>query len=179
LYDELINIVDCQGFVLENAIDSVWFSEYLQILPDHQNRVGKMFVGWAGGRRPEADLVEMSEAWGCIAKEQKYDHVHFVVGGWEPDVIYRNVPYDRIIRKPWTILEEWPAVMQVDVGCCALASTSFNACKSDIKWQEFTLAGAPVVVSPTVYTEQVVNNYHGLVATTTDEWYEYNNSAAR
>jgi len=93
------------------------------------------------------------------------------VAGWQPDCIYREVDdLDRIIRVPWRALDDWPAVMQVDIGCTPLADTAFNRAKSPIKLWEYGLAGAAVVASPRVYMDEVAHGASAFLAETADEW---------
>lgn len=134
-------------YVVPNAIDVAWFRDRLAARPawaDH------LTIGWAGGRRPDADIEPMAVAWGRIARH--HPQVRFVVAGWQPDCIYREVDdIDRIVRLPWQALDDYPRAYQVDIGCTPLAMSDFNRCKSPIKAWEYGLAGAAVVASPTVY----------------------------
>lgn len=158
---------DAAIIVLPNAIDAEWFTERLAPRPEWAEH---LTIGWAGGRRPEADLAPMAEAWGRIAA--RYPHVRFVVAGWIPDCVYEQIEdIDRIIRVPWQALEDYPAAMQVDIGCCPLADTPFNRAKSPIKAWEYALAGAAVIASPTVYRPYVQPCIDGEIAETADDWY--------
>jgi glycosyltransferase involved in cell wall biosynthesis len=157
--------------VVANAIDVDWFRERLSTrVPwaDH------LTIGWAGGRRPEADLLPMAIAWGRIAR--RYPDVRFVVAGWQPDCIYDQVEdIDRIYRVPWQGLDDYPAAMQVSIGCCPLANTDFNRCKSPIKAWEYGLAGAAVVRSGYgfVYREGALQRSGtGRVATDAESWFD-------
>lgn len=155
--------------VLNNAIDVDWYTDRLLRPAEYQNDDDKVYIGWAGGRRPESDLVHMAKAWRRI--HETYDNVWFVVAGWQPDIIDRNIDLNRKIRIPWVSLDDWPRSMQVDIGCCPLAETKFNEGKSPIKFFEYTLAGAATVVSPTIYEHTVVDRVDSLVAYGQDSWY--------
>jgi glycosyltransferase involved in cell wall biosynthesis len=159
--------------VLENAIDETWYTEALSSQPEHISNGDLVYIGYASGRRPEADLVEMSQAWGRIAED--YPNVRFVVAGYQHDIIDRNIPLDRKVRIPFQPLNEWPKSMQVDIGCCPLSTDiRFNRGKSSIKWMEYTLAGAAVVASDhDVYNETVLDCVTGYIAkNTVESWYE-------
>jgi hypothetical protein len=126
-------------------------------------------IGWAGGRRPDADLKEMAVAWGRIA--ERYPQVTFVVGGAQPYVISEHVPETRIKRLPWLTIWEYPmGLVGIDIGCCPLENRPFNRCKSGIKAWEYGLSGAAVVASPTVYDQYIQPWRNGLLASTADEW---------
>jgi glycosyltransferase involved in cell wall biosynthesis len=135
--------------VCPNAIDVEWFRSRLaphSLDPDH------LTIGWAGWRRPDADLAPMAEAWARIAA--RYPDVRFVVAGHQPDVIYRqDIPLDRIIRRPIAPLDEYPTLHQVDIGCCAVADSPFSRCKSPIKAWEYAMAGAAVVATSMLYED--------------------------
>lgn len=133
--------------VVPNALDTEWFRERLAPRAPWADH---LTIGWAGWRRPDADLEPMAEAWARISR--RYPDVHFVVAGHQPDVIYRqNIPLDRIIRLPIAPLDEYPRMYQVSIGCCAVADTPFSRCKSPIKAWEYAIAGAAVVATPTLY----------------------------
>ncbi len=150
--------------VVPNAIDVDWFRARLAPKAPWAD---SLTIGWAGWRRPDADLEPMAIAWGRIAA--RYPDVRFVVAGHQADVIYRQpIDLDRIIRVPVAPLDEYPAMYQVDIGCCAVADTPFSRCKSPIKAWEFALAGAAVVATPTLYGDCVACK--GYLRETADDW---------
>lgn len=111
--------------VVENAIDVEWFRARLDPRPEWSEH---LTIGWTGWRRPDADLVPMAEAWARIAK--RYPEVRFVVGGHQPDILYaQDIPLDRFIWLPITGIDGYPRMMQVDIGCCAVADSPFSRCK--------------------------------------------------
>lgn len=168
LFDEA-NLNVCP-YVLYNAIDEEWYIDALSSTPDYIGTSDKCYIGYASGRRPESDLDSMAKAWGRISRE--YENVRFVVAGWQPDIIDRNIDLDRKIRIPFVPLDQWPKSMQVDIGCCPLADTNFNRGKSPIKWMEYTMAGAAVVASPLVYDKEITSSVTGFIAHNEDEWYQ-------
>lgn len=140
-------------YVIENAIDVGWFRERLVTRVPWSDH---LTIGWAGYRRPEADLEPMAVAWGRVAR--RYPDVHFVVAGYQPECVYREVEdISRIYHVPWTAnLDEYPKVHKVDIGCTPLADTAFNRCKSPIKAWEYALAGALTLGShePGIYWDE-------------------------
>lgn len=152
--------------VVPNALDITWFRE--RLVP-RAPWAEYLTIGWAGWRRPDADLEPMAIAWSRIAA--RYPDVRFVVAGHQADVIYRQpIDLDRIIRIPISPLDEYPAMYQVDIGCCAVADTPFSRCKSPIKAWEYALAGAALVWTPTLYGDCLVNGVDGYQAETADAW---------
>ena len=160
---------DVPVYVVPNAIDVQWFRLLMRGIGRVPELQGKLTVGWAGGTRENIDLAELARAWSILA--ERYPDVMFVSQGHQSKALAESVPEDRQVRLPWLGLEEYPrALINVDIGCCAVAPMVFNTSKSCIKWYEYTLAGAACVVSPTVYGREVTNGLDALVAQGVDEW---------
>jgi glycosyltransferase involved in cell wall biosynthesis len=157
--------------VLQNALDENWYIDALSTTPEYIGNSNLVYIGYASGRRPESDLVQMARAWKRISDD--FSNVRFVVAGWQPDIIDQHIDLDRKIRIPFKNIEQWPMSMQVDIGCCPLADTPFNRGKSPIKYYEYTMAGAAVVASRLVYQNVMHNYMTGFFADTEDEWYKY------
>jgi glycosyltransferase involved in cell wall biosynthesis len=135
-------------------------------------RLTGITIGWAGGRRPDTDIESMAIAWGRIAA--KYPKVMFVVQGHHAQVIYDNVPNDRIVMIKWLPIESYPSgFVNIDIGCCPLDDNRFNRSKTFIKAMEYAASSAAVVASPTVYAPLIEHGKDGYLATTADEWEQY------
>jgi len=161
--------------VVPNAIDVPWFRRVLGATTRQQHG---LTIGWAGGRRPDADLAPMAAAWGRIARrfpacpERGTSRgVTFVVQGHVPAVVTEQVPAERLVLLPWMPLEQYPAgLKEIDIGCAAVTDDRFNRCKSTIKAMEYAVAGAAVVATPTVYGSIIEHGQNGYLAETADEW---------
>lgn len=152
--------------VVPNAIDLPWFR---RVLRGAQRRIDAVTIGWAGGKRPDDDLLAVAEAWRRVAV--RCPAVRFVVAGYLSPVLQAAVPAERLVTIPWLPLERYPAGLRdIDIACCSVADTPFNRAKSQIKAIEATVAGACVVVSPTVYGSLVEHGVTGYVAETADAW---------
>lgn len=154
--------------VVPNMIAVEWFR-------DVQARVCRLVppvtIGWAGGKRPDRELLPMAEAWARVAR--RYPHVRFLLVGHHPRVVSKRLPPDRLHRVPWLAVDDYPmGLVGIDIGCCPLERLTFNLCKSPIKSWEYGLSGAAVVASPTVYRECVDHGRSGYLAETADEWEE-------
>lgn len=165
-------------WIVPNAIDAPAFEA---MLTHEYRRPDDVLIGWAGGLRRDADLVPMLRAWGRIA--QRYPSVRFRLAGFAPREYERYVPKDRVEVLPWREINEYGRSMQVDIGCCLVPNTRFDACRSPIKAIEFGLAGAAVVASNRVYGGSILGVYYpggettfgyrvGESVETTDEWVE-------
>jgi glycosyltransferase involved in cell wall biosynthesis len=161
-------MTDRPVIVVANAIDIRWFRK---VVRSTLREVPGLTIGWTGGRRSDRDVELMAEAWGRIAARYPASAVNFVVAGWLPAIIRDTIPADRLTVLPWLPLERYPAsYRQIDIGCAAVADTSFNAAKSPIKCFEHAAAGAAVVASPLLYGKVIEHGVSGFLATTADEW---------
>lgn len=152
--------------LVENAMDSRWFRS---VVKQARREVPSLTIGWAGGARPDRDLLPMVEAWGRIATARP--EVTFVVAGYQPEIITAYVPSERVRRLAWLPISYYPMnLAQIDVACCAVADEPFSRCKTPIKAWESTLAGSAVVATPTLYGRTIEHGIDGLLAETADEW---------
>lgn len=159
-------LTDAPVEVVPNFIDADWFR---WVQRRGRRSVPGLTVGWAGGHRPDADLDQMAEAWGRIAK--RYPRVTFVVMGHQPDAIWSRVPAPRIKAVPWMGPHDYPkGLVDIDIGCCPLEERPFNRAKSPIKAYEYALSGAAVVASPTVYRQCIDGVSNGALCETADQW---------
>lgn len=167
LADLLSGLVDRPIYTVENAIDVRW---YRSRLAARSLWHGRLTIGWAGGRRPEADFAAMAEAWGRVARRRP--DVLFVVAGDASARRYaaKHVPSDQVQHIEWAHVQDMPMAMQTDIGCCVVEGTSFDVCKTPIKAWEYGLAGASVVATPALYSQDVADGFTGRLATTADEW---------
>jgi glycosyltransferase involved in cell wall biosynthesis len=160
------SLTDRPVIVVPNAIDVVWFRSVLRAT---RREIPRLTIGWAGGKRPDADVVVMAEAWARIAA--RYRSVRFVVGGYLPPPVVTRVPADRLTFLSWARLERYPALLkEIDIACCAVSDTPFNRAKTPIKAMEAALAGSAVVATPTLYGQLVEDGKTGRLAATVDEW---------
>ena len=87
------------------------------------------------------------------------------------EVLIEAVPAERVRRLPWLSIAEYPrALLNIDIGCAAVADKHFNRCKTPIKLWEYTMGGAVSVVSPTLYSAVARDGEDCLVADTAREW---------
>jgi hypothetical protein len=75
--------------VVGNYMDLHWWKQVQKRAKRDENLKG-ITIGWAGGRRPDADVEPMVKAWGRIAA--KYPNVTFVIQGHSSDIFFDNVP---------------------------------------------------------------------------------------
>jgi glycosyltransferase involved in cell wall biosynthesis len=159
-------LVDAPVVCVPNAIDTRWWRDAVRGAPRY---FPGLTIGWAGGARPDADLLTVAEAWGRIAR--RYPDVTFISLGYQPAILSEYVPEARLRRIPWQPLAALPqALKQIDLACCSVVDAPFNRCKTPIKVWEATLSGSAVVATPTLYRQAVTDGVDGLLAETADEW---------
>jgi glycosyltransferase involved in cell wall biosynthesis len=159
-------LTDTPVVAIPNAIDWDWWQEVLAEAPARDPR---LTIGWAGGKRLPADTAELAVAWARVAR--RYPHVAFKLAGYEAPDLAAAVPADQRILAPWLPIDRYPeAYAGIDIGCCPLADTPFNRCKTAVKAFEYAALGAAVVASPTVYGPVLGDGRLGLLATTADDW---------
>lgn len=159
-------LVDYPVHVVPNAIDLDWWAPEIA---KAERTVPGLTVGWAGGTRPDNDIVPMAEAWGRIAR--RFPDVTFLCYGWQPEPFRDHVPEERLMVLPWQPVQDYAGPMvNFDIGCAAVADLPFNRSKTAIKAWEYAAAGAAVVATPTLYGKDVQHGHTGYLAETADEW---------
>jgi glycosyltransferase involved in cell wall biosynthesis len=159
-------LTDAPVQVVPNAID---WERWRTLCARGQRVADGPVIGWAGGKRADADLVPMAEAWGRIAR--RYPAVTFALVGYHSPAVQAAVPAAQLRLVPWVPLDLYPmAYHGWTIGCAPLADTPFNRCKSAIKAFEYAAADAAVVYSTPVYGRELRPNLDGLEANTADEW---------
>lgn len=163
--------------VVPNAIDTnYWRQETARAV----RRWHALTIGWIGGRRPGDDLRTVAEAWTRIS--DKHKRIEFVCTETARHIFSEYVPKARLHVLPWAGVD-WTTtpdgrilppyvhgMTNVDIGCAAVSPRIFNLMKTPIKVWEYTLAGAAVVATPTLYGTAIAHGEDGLLAESVDEW---------
>lgn len=129
-------------FVLPNAVDPrVWATA-------GGARIDRrLTVGVHGAHSHAKDWAPLAGAFRRVA--ERHPEVRLLCGGYTPPG-FERIP--GLLAVPFQPLARYPQVVaELDVACCPLEDTPFNACKSPIKWLESAMTGAACVVSETVY----------------------------
>lgn len=160
-------VPDKEVYVVPNAIDDKKFVSGLDKIRRRPSS-NVITVGWAGGRRNFSDIELMVEGWKKVAKEHR-DKVQFVVAGWIPEQIEKDPDISRNLRtQSWLPTNKYAKGLQVDIGCVSVDGSPFSIRKSVIKAWEFSLAGAAVIGSDNLYSEEPII----LLARDEKDWYQ-------
>lgn len=107
-------------------------------------------VGWAGSTSHRSGDIEiLNGVLGPLAKEGSIKLVHAGDCVGSPSFASQlGVEEDLISRKiPRALAEDYPSILDFEVGLIPLRNTPFNEAKSDIKGLEYAAAGIPFVAS--------------------------------
>lgn len=154
-------------YVLPNFVDLSFWEK-----PRLINDTGYINIGWAGGMSHHNDLQNiLVEPMKRILKE--FPNVKlYIVGEWRARKWfegYKNV--EVMLAVPF---EAYPTRLQglrLDIGLAPVEDNEFNRCKTNIKWQEYSINKIAGVYSPTVYNRRGFEPKFGMIANTPEEWY--------
>jgi glycosyltransferase involved in cell wall biosynthesis len=158
--------------VIPNYLDDQLWK--LSSQPPRQENQEKIIIGYMGGSTHIPDLQIILPAlqrllekysdriqfhfWGIEAPDEVASHS---MVDWYPPIFFR---YDEFV----SAFQEQVA----DVVLAPLCDNLFNSCKSAIKYLEYAAIGVPGVYSRVApYVDIIDNSKDGLLATTTDEWF--------
>lgn len=157
--------------VLPNYLDdSLWRLREPQNYTDPSRPVT---IGYMGGHSHTPDLLLVLPALTEILN--KYlGRIRFLFLGIESPA--ELAAYSRVdwVPRPSKHYDEFAAYFQqleMDIAIAPLGDNLFNACKSAIKFLEYTAIGAPGVYSRiTPYTSIIDHEIDGMLAASTEEW---------
>jgi glycosyltransferase involved in cell wall biosynthesis len=133
-------------------------------------------IFWQGSATHGTDWMECFEAVDEVMRT--HDKVRVVILGFLPPIVQAHLgePHwkGRVEYLGFSNPETYFALvkhLRAEVGIAPLASTTFNAAKSSIKWLEYTLIGMPTVASDWVpYQEVISNGTDGFLCSTKEDW---------
>ena len=116
-------------------------------LPD--KTPGVVTIGFAGSNTHAEDLRMIGEALWQVRDMLGEDQIHLVFWGAAPPAIFEGANNVRILFKHVDYVDYLAelASLKLDIGIAPMHESSFNACKSDLKWLEYTAVGAATVAS--------------------------------
>lgn len=153
------------------------FNDNIFVLPNMQdpeiwdvkkNKSKNFTIGWAGSATHYDDLKMI---WKPI-KRFLYNHkdARFKVVGANCDFLEGH-PQVEIVTE-FAGIRDYPqylADLGFDVGVVPVVNRAFNLGKSNIKWQEYSMAGIPTIASNLGEYKEIEHEVTGLLASS-DEW---------
>lgn len=159
--------------VVPNAIDLDYWARGLAGWK--RNLAGVTTIGWAGGDRRDRDFAVLAEAWRQVAAA--HPDVHFVIMGHQPAPLVAAIPPERYHPISWMPFQSdgqapfyGVGLAEIDIMCCTVAETIFNAAKSPIKLWEASASGCAIVGTSWLYGSSIDHGKDGYVADTVEEW---------
>lgn len=121
----------------------------------------KIRIGWRGayGHKEDLELIKP------VLERVKADYpmVEFVTFGYDPGFSDEH--------HNWVSYEDYPkklAALGIDIVVVPLVDSSYNRCKSNLNWQEWSALSIPIVYSPTENNKGLP----GFPAASSYDWYE-------
>jgi glycosyltransferase involved in cell wall biosynthesis len=166
--------------VFDNFIDiEHWLRPY------SPNAGEQVRILWAGSTSHTGDLLYIKPVLERILKKykEKVKFIYIGTGGIKSDDLYARFIYGEDLfnglpNNRETLLpvpaELWPhvlATLHADLAIAPLEQNKFNAAKSQCKWLEYSINKIPAVYSGWFY-DKVKDEKTGLLADTTEEWYD-------
>jgi len=158
-------ITDKPIYLLQNTIDRVFWNAAMG-----KREIKAITIGLVGTKTHYNDWSFAKDALYRIA--EKYQHIHFVIGGYLPDYL-QDLP--RLTFIPPCRYQDYPhMVRQIDIGLAPLdPDDQFNVSKSAIKVLEYWASGTAVIATDcSVYRRVVTNGQNGLLCTSPNDWFE-------
>jgi GT2 family glycosyltransferase/glycosyltransferase involved in cell wall biosynthesis len=159
--------------VLPNTVDTKMWEHVLRRTAMRDDGSAEVVIGFAGTPTHRADLDIVSEALVRIRKRYG-DRVRFRFLGCPPPAGIRSEAEFATFDLSYSAYARALAYAGFDIALAPLVDDTFNRCKSDIKWLEYSACGFAGVYSDLpVYRDSVRDGESGLlVENSTDAWFE-------
>jgi glycosyltransferase involved in cell wall biosynthesis len=138
--------------------------------PRNEITRNKWTVGWIGSFANLHFLYAIEEALADFLAAHSGAQL-LVVCDREP--LFRKIPVDSWVYKPWSIGSEVELVQQMDAGLMPLDDSETARGKCGFKMLSYMSAGLPVIVSPVGVNQEILDRDQvGIAASSANEWYE-------
>jgi tetratricopeptide (TPR) repeat protein len=141
------------------------FENQLAGIPPYRRRSGDgMTIGWGGSLSHLADLRWIAPTVTRFCRD--HPDVRFSYMGARKGLEYfSSIPRDRLFYTPPGTLEDYYRFLStLDVGLAPLLDTTYNRCRSDVKYLEYAAAGlVPVLSDLPTYRKHGENRARGLL----------------
>lgn len=149
--------------VIPNSIDPKIWEVEKKIYNDDKVR-----IGWIGSASHFADMPVVSDVFHHILK--KYPNVELHLAGMVVDTFDNGRVFHHTGTKGYDDFPSWFASLGLDICIAPLKHSTFNRCKSNIKWLESSMLKIPTVLSRIKPYLEVVDGVDGFLAEGHKEW---------
>ena len=161
-------------YAIPNAID-YGIREWGRRLPSRPAEYS-VVIGWAGSLRGTADFRPMGNALRDVLRA--HPEACFAMGGAQEENAKHcaalGLPEAQVFLLPPCLFHDYPQLISIfDVGIAPLATTTSNACKSELKLTEYGAWGIPYVASdiaPYRRFRTKTGGVGGCLCRTENEW---------
>ena len=157
------NSIGRKVHIIPNTIDTE------KLKPVFKEKKDTITIGWQGGSNHKFDLEQARE--GILAILKEFPNVHFKTFGYNPEWAKKNKQCE---HKEWVNFDQYydtlPA-LGFDIGIAPLVDNSFNRCKSNLRWLEYSALQIPTILSSVGPYLSVKHNYNGFLASNEHDWY--------
>lgn len=132
----------------------------------------KLVIGWAGSNTHYDDLHLIRRPLKKFLRNYP-NAVLRIIGTW-PDFLHDVKGVE--LRKDVVGVRQWQlklADLGFDIGLAPVVDRPFNQCKSNIKWQEYSMLEVPTIASRVGDYREIEQGVTGYTAQTEAEWYHY------
>ncbi|HDK42238.1 MAG TPA: glycosyltransferase [Candidatus Moranbacteria bacterium] len=136
----------------------------------------KVRIFWQGSQTHLADLGNIK---GVVQRvTEQFPEVQWMIWGsmYKNFATFMGIPEDRVETKetvPFADYYKQLRKIKMDIGICPLIQHSYNECKSNIKWLEYSLCGIPTVATDIITYEAIRHEETGFLAKNNEEWFYY------
>jgi len=161
--------------IIPNSIDLKNF-ERKNKYPEKMEEPFRIF--WSGSATHEYDFMMCIDALDKFLLNHKNDKISLLFMGYLPMCIREKAGKEhwknRVEFVEFKDIETYFKMLRqvdADIGIAPLVDCKFNEAKSNIKWQEYTMAGMPVLASDVgPYKETIIHGQTGFLASNEQEW---------
>lgn len=155
--------------IVPNAIDfSLWEKPPIRWDNDEVRLI------YTGASNHHEDFFFIKDVLASLQK--KYPQLKLVFLGTDWRVVKSDLDYSRVEWHKWVGIEAYPYLMRSlcgDIGIAPISKTSFNDCRSALKWKEYSaLKMATVATNFGPYQRAIRPGESGLLAGGHQEWFD-------
>ncbi len=153
-------------YVLPNMLASSLWEAKRQREADNNSVV----IGWIGGSAHRDNMKTILPALMQLVDE--YQNLNLIVTDTVKTIFPEHERVNFVGRIPF---ENYPQfAVNFDIGISPLIDNSFNRCKSDLKFLEFSMLSIPSVLSKVEpYSNSVTHGKNGFLARNDKDWMKY------
>jgi glycosyltransferase involved in cell wall biosynthesis len=151
----------------------IWGPEQFEDVPVCNN-VGNIVIGYQGSITHSADFAVLIPALQRIL--HTFPQVRLRLFGTVPESLKGEIPVTRFDWMKGVVFEQYPRNLwhaNFDINIAPLVDSQFNRCKSNLKVLDASAVRVPTVASTVhPYASTITHGVDGMLASTTEEWYE-------